>query len=311
MSAEKERNETSIARTRDSHAQSAQNPARRHHVCGGLRACAPACRAGSARLKRSSPQRRRDAAEHPCHLRRRHRPDQHQRLFVRPDGIPHAEHRPHRPGRHDVHRLLRRAELHGGAVVVHHRPGTLRTGLSKVGLPGATVGLQARDATIAEAAQAARLRHRPVRQEPSWRPERIPADGAWLRRVLRQSLPPQRRGGAGESRLSARPALQGALRTARRAALQGDRPRRSDRSTRAGARSASRPSRTPARSPRSAWRRSTTRRRPQPSTSCKRQTQANSRSSAGSTRPACISARMFGNHRDKPGLSVEPNTPTA
>src|SRR5258706_15320568 len=28
----------------------------------------------------------------------------------------------HRSRRHDVHRLLRRAELHGGAVVVHHRP---------------------------------------------------------------------------------------------------------------------------------------------------------------------------------------------
>ena len=62
-------------------------------------------------------------AEHPRHLRRRHRPDQHQRLLARPDGLPHAEHRPHRQGRHDVHRLLRRAELHGGAVVLHHRPG--------------------------------------------------------------------------------------------------------------------------------------------------------------------------------------------
>ena len=69
---------------------------------------------------------------------------------LRPDGLPHAEHRPHRQRGHDVHRLLRRAELHGGAVVVHHRACTLRTGLSKVGIPGATVGLQASDATIAE-----------------------------------------------------------------------------------------------------------------------------------------------------------------
>jgi hypothetical protein len=42
-------------------------------------------------------------------------------LFVRPDGLQDAEHRPHRPRRHDVHRLLRRAELHGGAFIVHHR----------------------------------------------------------------------------------------------------------------------------------------------------------------------------------------------
>ncbi len=58
--------------------------------------------------------------EHPGHLRRRHRPDQHQRLYVRAHGIPHAEHRPHCPRGHDVHRLLRRAELHGGAVELHH-----------------------------------------------------------------------------------------------------------------------------------------------------------------------------------------------
>ena len=33
-----------------------------------------------------------------------------------------AEHRPHRQGRHDVHRLLRREQLHGGPLDVHHRP---------------------------------------------------------------------------------------------------------------------------------------------------------------------------------------------
>ena len=42
---------------------------------------------------------------------------------LRPDGLPDAQHRPHRQGRHDVHRLLCRAELHGGALVLHHRPG--------------------------------------------------------------------------------------------------------------------------------------------------------------------------------------------
>jgi arylsulfatase len=36
-------------------------------------------------------------------------------------GYQHAQHRPHRQGRHAVHRLLRRAELHRRPLVVHHR----------------------------------------------------------------------------------------------------------------------------------------------------------------------------------------------
>ena len=58
--------------------------------------------------------------------------------------------------------------------------------------------MQAEDPTIAELLKPHGLRHRPVRQEPPRRPQRVPADGARLRRVLRQPLPPQRRGGAGE-----------------------------------------------------------------------------------------------------------------
>jgi arylsulfatase A-like enzyme len=81
----------------------------------------------------------------------------------------------------------------------------IRTGLTKVGMPGATSGLSAKDPTIAELLKAAGLRHRPVRQEPPGRPQRTPADRARLRRVLRQPLPPQRRGGAGEPRLSQGP----------------------------------------------------------------------------------------------------------
>ena len=49
----------------------------------------------------------------------------------------------------------------------------IRTGLTKVGLPGADLGLQPEDPTVADAAEAARLRHRPVRQEPSRRPRRV------------------------------------------------------------------------------------------------------------------------------------------
>ncbi len=72
-----------------------------------------------------------------------------------------------------------------------------RTGLSKVGLPGAPVGLQAEDPTIAELLKNARLRDGPVRQEPPRRPQRVPTDSARLRRVLREPVPPERRGRPG------------------------------------------------------------------------------------------------------------------
>ena len=41
-----------------------------------------------------------------------------------------------------------------------------RSGLTKVGMPGSPIGLQASVPTIATRAQGARLRDRPVRQEP-------------------------------------------------------------------------------------------------------------------------------------------------
>jgi arylsulfatase A-like enzyme len=56
----------------------------------------------------------------------------------------------------------------------------IRTGLTKVGMPGATVGLQKEDPTIAEALKP-RLRDRSVRQEPPRRPQRVSADRARLR----------------------------------------------------------------------------------------------------------------------------------
>ena len=70
-----------------------------------------------------------------------------------------------------------------------------RTGLSKVGMPAAPVGLQAEDPTIAELLKNHWLRHRPVRQEPPRRLEQVSADSPWLRRVLRQPVSPERRGG--------------------------------------------------------------------------------------------------------------------
>ena len=124
-------------------AQPQEYPAGRHHDRRRVRACGARQRrragAGAGAGDRGGP-----TAEHPRHLRRRCRPDQRQRLLARPHGLPDAEHRPHRQGRHDVHRLLCRAELHGGAVIFITGQATLRTGLSKVGLPGANLGLRSR-----------------------------------------------------------------------------------------------------------------------------------------------------------------------
>ena len=61
-------------------------------------------------------------AEHPRHLGRRHRHHEPQLLQRRADGLSHAQHRSPRQRGHALHRLLRRAELHRGPRVVHHRP---------------------------------------------------------------------------------------------------------------------------------------------------------------------------------------------
>ena len=92
----------------------------------------------------------------------------------------------------------------------------VRTGLTKVGLPGADLGLKEEDPTIAGLLKNQGYMTGPVRQEPSGRPRRAHADPSRLRRVLRQPLPPERRGGAGESRLSERPGVQGKVRAAGR-----------------------------------------------------------------------------------------------
>ena len=71
----------------------------------------------------------------------------------------------------------------------------IRTGLTTVGQAGSPIGMPAEAPTIATALKSHGLRHRPVRQEPPGRPQRVPADGARLRRVLRLPLPPRRDGG--------------------------------------------------------------------------------------------------------------------
>ena len=179
----------------------------------------PLCR----RLARRTPSGRPGAAgkaQHPGHHGRRHRAVEHQRLQSRHDGLPHAQHRPHRPRRRDLHRLLRPAIVHGGARRLHHRPvaDPHRPPESRpAGRTGRAVG---EGPDHRRHPEAAGLRHRPVRQEPPRRPQRLPADGARLRRVLRQPLSPQCRGGAGEHRLSEGSDLQGAVRPARRAEMR-------------------------------------------------------------------------------------------
>ena len=106
---------------------------------------------------------------------------------------------------------------------------TFRTGLSKVGVPAAPVGPAEGGPDDRRAAQAARLRDRPVRQEPPRRPERVPAHRPRLRRVLRQPLPPERRGGARAADIPARPRVQADVRPPRGAPVQGHGPGRPDR----------------------------------------------------------------------------------
>ena len=122
----------------------------------------------------------------------------------------------------------------------------IRTGMTTVGQAGSPDRHAGAGADHRHGAQVHGLRHRPVRQEPPGRPQRVPADRARLRRVLRLPLSPRRDGRPGASQLSA--GLLGHGRPAQHGPLAG-RPTRTTRPcSRAGARSASRRSRTPARS---------------------------------------------------------------
>ena len=121
-----------------------------------------------------------------------------------------------------------RAAFIGGNVPV-------RTGMTKVGLPGAPQGLAEDRRHHGDDPQVAGLCDRPVRQEPPGRPRRAPADDARLRRVPRQPLSPQRRGRARAPRLSEGSGIRQEVRPARRHPFLGQ------------CRTAPRRSRTPAR----------------------------------------------------------------
>ena len=155
-------------------------------------------------------------AEHHRHLLRRRRAMERQRLPPRHDGRPHAQHRPDRePGR-ALHRLLRAAILHGRPLGVHHGTASVPHGPSQGRVSGGQAGHPGQGRDHRRTAQAARLRHGPDREEPSRRPQRVPAHRPRIRRVLRIPLPPERDGRAGRSGLPEEPAVPGPVRPARR-----------------------------------------------------------------------------------------------
>ena len=168
------------------------------------------------------------------------------RLQPRHDGAD-AEHRPHRPRGHALHRPLRPADLHAGPRRLHHRAAADPHRPDTVGMPGSPVGLDQRDPTLAEVLKPLGYRTGAVRQEPPRRPQRAPADRPRLRRVLRQPLPPQHRGGARAAGVAEGPGLQPALPPARRARLRGHATSTTRPSTRASAGSGKQRSRTPGR----------------------------------------------------------------
>ena len=79
-----------------------------------------------------------------------------------------------------------------------------RTGLTKVGMPGADIGLRAEDPTIATALKARGYTTGQFGKNHFGDRDEFLPTCARVRRVLRQPLPPQRRGGAGARRLPER-----------------------------------------------------------------------------------------------------------
>ncbi len=126
----------------------------------------------------------------------------------------------------------------------------LRTGLSKVGIPAAPIGMNEKILTIAAALKNQGYATGQFGKNHLGDLNQHAADQPRLRRVLRQPVPPERRGRARDARLPAGkglPEVPREIRSARRDPFMGDRQGRPDRRCRAGARSASRRSRIPAR----------------------------------------------------------------
>src|SRR5437899_5379380 len=97
----------------------------------------------------------------------------------------------------------------------------MRTGLLKVGLPGAKEGLSEKDPTLADLLKPlGYMTGQFGKNHLGDRNEFLPT--VRLRRVLRQPLPSERRGRAGAPRLSEEAGIQAALWSARRPQMHGD-----------------------------------------------------------------------------------------
>ena len=130
----------------------------------------------------------------------------------------------------DDDRQLRAGQLHGRPGGVHHRADSAAHRPDHRGPAGRRAGHPAQRPDAGGADQAGGLPHRADRQEPPGRPQQVPAHRARVRRVLRQPLPPQRRGGARAAGVPQGAAdLPADVHAARRAGLQGHRRRRPDR----------------------------------------------------------------------------------
>ena len=186
----------------------------------GRDGCGPA--AGRAGVRAG-----RHAAEHPVHHGRRRRLVEHRRLPPRHDGRPDAEPRPLAAEGMLFTDYYAEASCTAGRANFITGELPIRTGLTTVGQAGAPIGMPAEAPTIATALKAHGLRDRAVRQEPPRRPQRVPADGARLRRVLRLPLPPRRDGGPVRTRTIRRTCGHG--RAAQPDAFLGDRQGRPDR----------------------------------------------------------------------------------
>ena len=188
-------------------------PGSKRRVARTRRVCASNGVTTATRGEEDPGGRRSEQAQHPGDMGRRYWHHQSQLLQRRADGLPDPEHRPAGQGRDEVHRLLRRAELYGGSGRVHQRPERVSHRHEQGRGARHRRRPVPRGPHDRRATQAAGLRHRPVRQEPPGRSSTSTCkDQPRLLRVLRQPLPPQRRGGARDPGLSRRRALSGAPR---------------------------------------------------------------------------------------------------
>ncbi len=114
-------------------------------------------------------------------------------------GLPHPQHRPDCRRRLSGSRTTTGSTVRtAGRAVIHLRVRIrVRTGLTRWGLPGRRgIGLRAEDPTIAYCCSRRTVMPQDSSERTTWATGTSITDDARLRRVLRQPLPPERRGRA-------------------------------------------------------------------------------------------------------------------